>query len=307
MSLKEVKKNTINKKNTSLHNAEKRQDRAKSSPLKPTTNRQSDSSLVLGENKKQKAGKVVWYKGPHRPTANLKFFKGLRKVQKDSSNELPVEAKANDGKGTNLSADGVFTRNENLKNLITEQRRIAYSWKNTFPQDLFQIHENSKKIQRSEIDLLNHLSQRESKLVLLDKLINSLMIKGKQSTAQKIVNRCYFLIKTKEKESPLKFIVQSIQNVKPLIELEKKSKKNFSSKKSKPIPIPTRRAIKLAIEWLIEGAKQRPERSLATSLYLELTNAYQRKGYAMKKKEEMHNLCKNTFYKSESLRSNKKK
>jgi hypothetical protein len=38
-----------------------------------------------------------------------------------------------------------------------------------------------------------------------------------------------------------------------------------------------------------------------------MSNAYQKKGYAIKKKEEMHNLCKSTFYKSDSLRSNKKK
>jgi len=43
---------------------------------------------------------------------------------------------------------------------------------------------------------------------------------------------------------------------------------------------------------------------MASSLYLEILNAYQKKGYAIKKKEDLHNLCKNTFYKSDSLRSN---
>lgn len=39
---------------------------------------------------------------------------------------------------------------------------------------------------------------------------------------------------------------------------------------------------------------------MAFRLYYELLNAYQKKGYAMKKKEDLHKECKLTFYASSS-------
>lgn len=302
MSVTEVKKNIIDKKHTFSDNGDKIQGKTQKKPfaIKPKTN---VPPLKGGTNKKESK---ILYKGPHRPTPNSRFFKSLKDNEEFHP---PLESKLAGPKSMDLLEKKVSATSNKSKNLIEKQKKIAHFSENIFPQDLFEKegYGKNKRTQKFEAHILNQLSQKESKLVLLNKLINSLMIKGKQSTAQKIVNHCYFLIKTKEKESPLNFIVQSVQNVKPLIELEKKSKKNFSSKKASPIPVPPRRAIKLAIEWLIEGAKQRPERSLATSLYLEMSNAYQKKGYAIKKKEEMHNLCKSTFYKSDSLRSNKKK
>jgi ribosomal protein S7 len=41
---------------------------------------------------------------------------------------------------------------------------------------------------------------------------------------------------------------------------------------------------KLAIRWLIQGAQQRPERTMSLRLYNELNDAYNKKGYALKKK-----------------------
>ena len=309
MSVTEIKKNTIDKKQpfSNNGNASGMQGKTQKKPftIKPKTDVPPRPEGRAGTNKKENK---ILYKGPHRPTPNSRFFKSL-KDNEEFHSPRPEGSKLAEPRSMDLSEKRVSATSNKSKNLIEKQKEIAHFSENIFPQDFFEKggYGKNKKTQKFEADILAQLNQKESKLILLNKLINSLMMKGKQSTAQKIMNHCYFLIKTKEKESPLNFIVQSIQNVKPLIELEKKSKKNFSSKKASPIPIPPRRAVKLAIEWLIEGAKQRPERSLATSLYLEMSNAYQKKGYAIKKKEEMHNLCKSTFYKSDSLRSSKKK
>ena len=175
---------------------------------------------------------------------------------------------------------------------------------------------------------------------ILKKITNTLMKKGKYLTAYKILKDLLFRIKmfqicntssifyknsasvhsqlnknniilenlssTKSTKKALDFLYEAILNVKPLIELEKKSKNNFSKRKSKPVVIKTSRGFKLAIEWLLEGARQRPERSISLSLYLEIVNAYQNKGYAIKKKEELHNICKNTFFKGESFKKKKR-
>lgn len=243
MSVTEVKKNTIDKKHTFSDNGNKIQGKTQKKPsrIEPKTD---VPPLRAGTNKKESK---ILYKGPHRPTPNSRFFKSLKENEEFYP---PLESKLAGPKSMDLLEKKVSATSNKSKNLIEKQKEIAHFSENIFPQDLFEKegYGKNKRTQKFEADILTQLSQKESKLVLLNKLINSLMIKGKQSTAQKIVNNCYFLIKTKEKESPLNFIVQSVQNVKPLIELEKKSKKNFSSKKASPIPVPPRRAIKLAIE-----------------------------------------------------------
>jgi ribosomal protein S7 len=90
----------------------------------------------------------------------------------------------------------------------------------------------------------------------------------------------------------------SIQNTKPLMELGQSTSaqgqgaRTSSRRKAKPVPVPASRATKLAIQWIIEGAstKKSQGHSMALRLCSEILNAYQKKGYAMKKKTDLHSL-----------------
>ncbi len=98
----------------------------------------------------------------------------------------------------------------------------------------------------------------------------------------------HLFIKTVKKSLSLKFIYQAVRNIKPLIELKNEPGLAKGSRRRKPkvVPLPSHRGTKLAISWLIEGAKQRSERTMALRLYRELADAYDKKGYAIKKKIE---------------------
>ncbi len=141
----------------------------------------------------------------------------------------------------------------------------------------------------------------EAHLSVITKFINSLMKGGKQQKAENILRCCRMFTKIKIKKTS-KFLYQAIQNVKPLVELKNQQKNKGSRRKQKSTPasISSKRSIKLAIQWIIEGAKKRSERTMALRLYLELLNAYNKKGYAIKKKTDLHNQCQVSFFHSSS-------
>lgn len=130
------------------------------------------------------------------------------------------------------------------------------------------------------------------------------MKRGEKNVSEKILGTCCMLIKMRNHRnsgigSGSNFVMKAIRNVKPLVEL-KNQQKGFRKKLMKPIAINSNRGYKLAIDWIIQGAQKRTERSMAFRLYFELLNAYQKKGYAIKKKEDLHKECKLTFYSASS-------
>lgn len=100
-------------------------------------------------------------------------------------------------------------------------------------------------------------------------------------------------------ENPLFFFSTAVYNTKPLIEIQSTNNTNGRQPIIKPKVVSTHRGIKLAIRWITEAAKKRTEKTMGLRLYLELLNAFDKKGYAFKKKEELHNECsKLSFLKS---------
>lgn len=110
--------------------------------------------------------------------------------------------------------------------------------------------------------------------------------------------RACALIKIKENLCPWLCLEQAVKNVKPLIELSGKDSRKNLRKKSKPIPVSPRRATKVALQWIIEGAEKIQGHSMALRLCTAILNANQKKGYAIKKKIDLHNLCKTSYFQS---------
>lgn len=221
-------------------------------PLSKTKNMESKLK------KKDFKPKTIWYKGPHRPTANILFFTNLKNKKNDSLTQSSLNLK----EGLNTSVKETIKKKTNQKehnkpidplliagviggeehsSFLIKQSKLDSISTNLFPKKV------KKKIVHFEIVQSDNLL-KQKKLSLFKKLRNTLMSQGKQSVADKILKECCLFIKLREKKKPLDFIYESIHNVKPLVELEKKSKKNFSKKKSKAIPIASQRAFKLAVE-----------------------------------------------------------
>nr|NP_066327.1 ribosomal protein S7 [Malawimonas jakobiformis]AAG13694.1 ribosomal protein S7 [Malawimonas jakobiformis] len=129
---------------------------------------------------------------------------------------------------------------------------------------------------------------------IISKLINVLMKKGNKSKIEKIVYKSLELIKKNTKKTPLTIIKKAISNIKPSVEL--KSIKIAAKSYQIPFEISLKRQQNLAIRWLVESVNNRSEKELTNRLYLEILNAYQQKGNAFKKKDDIH-------HKAESNRS----
>jgi ribosomal protein S7 len=201
-------------------------------------NKKMNSGKLTFENKiknrkKKDVIKNTFYRGPHRPTANSFFFDNNRSNYKENLPELK-----------NFEQQGKKKNNEpffNQDKFLEEQKNLSKISYNLFPKKKTNKTENLDHVQKQ-----NNLKRK--KLNLLNKLRKGLMKQGKQATANKIIKTCCSLIKFRDGVKPLDLIYESICNVKPLVELEKKSKTNFSKKKSRAVPIVPKRGFKLAVE-----------------------------------------------------------
>jgi small subunit ribosomal protein S7 len=128
------------------------------------------------------------------------------------------------------------------------------------------------------------------KEVVATKFINKLMLGGKKSVAQSIFYNALGEIEGKIKDdAPITVFKKALENCKPSLEV--RSRRVGGSTYQVPVDVrPTRRAT-LAMRWLVSYARQRSERSMAQRLANELIDAYNGRGNAIKKKEDVHRMA----------------
>jgi small subunit ribosomal protein S7 len=123
----------------------------------------------------------------------------------------------------------------------------------------------------------------------LAKFINVLMRSGKKSTAEKIVYCALTLIAERSKTDPLEVYKTAIENVRPLVEV--KSRRVGGATYQVPIEVRPARQAALAMRWVIEAARARGEKSMGARLAAELMEAAERRGSAMKKRDDVHRMA----------------
>ena len=125
--------------------------------------------------------------------------------------------------------------------------------------------------------------------ILVGRLISALLERGKKSVAQKIVYDCFDIIHEKTKRGGLNVFEQALKNVSPLVEL--KSRRVGGSNYQVPMPVIGDRRSVLAIRWIKKAASTKKGKKMAEKLADELLDAVQKKGAAMKKREETHRMA----------------
>jgi small subunit ribosomal protein S7 len=125
--------------------------------------------------------------------------------------------------------------------------------------------------------------------VLAAKFINSLMERGKKSLAQHIFYSALDEIGKKAGKDGYEVMEKAVANVKPVLEVA--SKRVGGATYQVPIEVRHERKRTLAIRWLIQYSKNRPERTMAKKLAGELLDAYNSKGGAIKKKEDTFKMA----------------
>ena len=125
--------------------------------------------------------------------------------------------------------------------------------------------------------------------LLLAKFINFVMYDGKKTSAEKIIYSAFDQIKEKSKEDPIKIFDEAIKNVRP--NLEVRSRRVGGATYQVPVDVKVKRSQTLALRWLLEATRKRKNKTMSFKLCDEIMDAYQKKGSAIKKREDTHKMA----------------
>jgi ribosomal protein S7 len=140
-----------------------------------------------------------------------------------------------------------------------------------------------------------HIAKREvladpkfdSKLVT--KLVNTVMLDGKKTVAQKIVYTAFSIIEEKLERPALELFEEALENIKPVLEV--KARRIGGATYQVPLEIRADRRQTLGLRWLVGYARKRHEKTMADKLAGEIMDALNQNGGAHKKKEEVHKMA----------------
>ena len=124
---------------------------------------------------------------------------------------------------------------------------------------------------------------------LVTKFINNMMQDGKKSLSERIFYSSMDLMQSKENDDPLVLFKKAVENTKPILEV--KSRRVGGATYQVPVEVRSDRKQALSIRWLLSSAKARTERTMEERLANELVDAANKRGAAIKKKEDVHRMA----------------
>jgi small subunit ribosomal protein S7 len=125
--------------------------------------------------------------------------------------------------------------------------------------------------------------------LVLAKFINSVMLQGKKSIAERIVYGALDKIADKAGQDPVKTFHEAVDNIKPSVEV--RSRRVGGATYQVPIEVRPDRRQALAFRWLVSFARSRSESTMVARLSGELLDAASNRGGAVKKREDTHRMA----------------
>jgi small subunit ribosomal protein S7 len=124
---------------------------------------------------------------------------------------------------------------------------------------------------------------------LVSQVINKVMLRGKKSTAEKIVYEALDRVGQKTGKPPLEVLEQAVKTVTPVLEV--RSRRVGGANYQVPVEVPQRRARTLAVRWLVQFARERREKRMEEKLAGEILDALNQQGGAFKKKDDIYRMA----------------
>jgi small subunit ribosomal protein S7 len=125
---------------------------------------------------------------------------------------------------------------------------------------------------------------------LVTKFINTMMLKGKKSLAERTFYSAIDQVSAKTPgEDPLTVFKRALENVKPVVEV--RSRRVGGATYQVPVEVRQPRRVALGMRWLVQLSRQRIEKSMSERLAGELLDAANNRGNAVKKKEDTHRMA----------------
>ena len=125
--------------------------------------------------------------------------------------------------------------------------------------------------------------------LVLSKFMNSIMLDGKKSVAERIVYGALDEVEEKAKADPLEAFHTALENVAPAVEV--RSRRVGGATYQVPVEVRTERRQALAIRWVIAAARKRNETTMVARLSGEILDASNNRGSAVKKREDTHKMA----------------
>ena len=124
---------------------------------------------------------------------------------------------------------------------------------------------------------------------VVTKLVNTIMLDGKKSTAQKIVYGAFAQIEEKTGKPALEVFQTAMNNVMPVLEV--KARRIGGATYQVPIEVRPDRRQALGLRWLTTYSRARAEKTMEERLANEILDAANNTGSAVKKKEDVHKMA----------------
>ena len=125
--------------------------------------------------------------------------------------------------------------------------------------------------------------------LVLSKFMNSIMLDGKKSVAERIVYAALDQVEEKARTEALPMFHTALENIAPQVEV--RSRRVGGATYQVPVEVRTERRQALAIRWLIAAARKRNETTMIDRLSGELMDAANNRGAAVKKREDTHKMA----------------
>ena len=121
------------------------------------------------------------------------------------------------------------------------------------------------------------------------KFINTLMLNGKKSIAERVMYGALDQVARRTKKDPLAVFEEALENVRPQVEV--RSRRVGGATYQVPVEVRPVRRSALAMRWLVDSARKRGEKSMDQRLAAELIEASENRGTAAKRREDTHRMA----------------
>jgi small subunit ribosomal protein S7 len=128
------------------------------------------------------------------------------------------------------------------------------------------------------------------KSVNVHMLVNRVMKNGKKSLAYKIVYNTLKNIGETTEKNPVEVFEIALENIMPKVEVQPRRRAG-TVQMVPSILSSIDRGQATALRWILESCEKRSAKSMVSKLQTEILDAYEKKGNAIKKKEELHKLA----------------
>ena len=124
---------------------------------------------------------------------------------------------------------------------------------------------------------------------LVTSLVNKVLLRGKKSTAERIVYGALEGCRDKSGNDPVVTLKRALDNVKPTVEV--KSRRVGGATYQVPVEVRAPRSTTLALRWLVNYSRQRREKTMTDRLMNELLDASNGLGASVKRREDTHKMA----------------